>query len=80
MNVEAENDLRKYNKVIMQPRLTEFNAEIFQALVKKITIYGRENFVFELTNGQIAKVKTYYFHNKEDEIDEVVYEKVWGKQ
>lgn len=80
MNVEAENDLRKFNKVIMQPKLTEFSSGVFQALVKKITVYGRENFVFELTNGQIAKVKIYYFHNKEDEIDEVVYEKVWGKQ
>lgn len=58
--------------------LTEFDSEIFQALVKKITVYGRENFEFELTNGQVAKVKTYYYHNKEDEIDEVVYEKVWA--
>lgn len=81
MNVEAENDLRRYNKVIMRPtELTEFDSEIFKAVVKKITIYGRENFEFLLTNGQVAKVKTYYYHNKEDEIDEVVYEKVWGKK
>lgn len=81
MNVEAENDLRRYNKVIMRPsELTEFEPEIFKAVVKKITIYGREDFEFLLTNGQVAKVKTYYYHNKEDEIDEVVYEKVWGKE
>lgn len=65
----------------MRPtELTEFDSEIFKAVVKKITIYGRENFEFLLTNGQVAKVKTYYYHNKEDEIDEVVYEKVWGKK
>ena len=59
-----------------------FSAAAYQALencstiVKKITVYGREDFEFELTNGQVAKVKTYYFHNKEDEIDSIEYEKI----
>lgn len=77
LNVEAENDLRKYNKAIKFPtELKEFDAELFKGVVKKITIYGREDFEFELTNGQVAKVKTYYFHNKEDEIDSIEYEKI----
>ena len=77
LNVEAENDLRKYNNAIKYPtELKEFDAELFKWVVKKITVYGREDFEFELTNGQVAKVKTYYFHNKEDEIDSIEYEKI----
>lgn len=81
MNIEAENDLRRYNKIIMRTEpLIEFDAEVFRGLVKKITVYGRENFEFELTNGMVAKVKTYYYHSKEDEIDEIIYEKTWGRK
>lgn len=81
MNVEAENDLRRYNSIIMRAEpLTEFDSEIFRGLVKRIIVYGRERFEFELTCGMTATVQTYYFHSKEDEIDAITYEKTWGKK
>lgn len=81
MNVQAENEMRAYNKAIMRPdKLTEFDAELFRGVVKRIIVHGREEFEFELNNGQVARIKTYYYHNKEDEIDSITYEKVWGKK
>ena len=75
-NVQAENELRIYNKAIMKRQpLTEFNEELFRAVVKKIIVYGREDFEYVLTNGKSAIVKIYYFANKEDEIDSITYEK-----
>lgn len=65
----------------MRPdKLTEFDAELFRGVVKRIIVHGREEFEFELNNGQVARIKTYYYHNKEDEIDSITYEKVWGKK
>lgn len=81
-NVQSENELRAYNKAIMRRQpLTEFDEELFRAVVKKIIIYGRENFEFQLTSGKAAIVKIIYYGNKEDEIDSITYEsKEEGKQ
>ena len=75
-NVQAENELRLYNKAIMRRQpLTEFNEDLFRAVVKKIIVYGREDFEYVLKNGKVALVKIYYFANKDDEIDSITYEK-----
>lgn len=75
-NVQAENELRLYNKAIMRKQpLREFDEELFRAVVKKIVVYGREDFEYVLTNGKVALVKIYYFANKDDEIDSINYEK-----
>lgn len=55
--------------------LTEFNEDLFRAVVKKIIVYGREDFEYVLKNGKVALVKIYYFANKDDEIDSITYEK-----
>lgn len=75
-NVQAENNLRIYNKAIaMKTELDHFDENLFDALVKEIIVYDREHFGYRLISGEIAYIRICYYQVGQDEIEEIIIKK-----